>query len=106
MFFNVHSHRFFGPNLGKLWLMFKKHCKIGIQHIVKANKDRSYHFEGSLSGPSRGHYLGQVGCNINMANLAQIMTPEMFARNFFSSDEIPIFIVFSTNCVKKQTWPR
>ena len=40
------------------WLMFKNTVKIGISAHQKAKK----HFEGLLSGPSRGYYLVQVGC--------------------------------------------
>ena len=55
------------------------------------------HFEGSLSGPSRGQYLVQVGRVKKNANLDQVMTPEIFARNYFFSTkraETPMFIVF------------
>ena len=69
------------------------------------------HFEVLLSGPSRCYYLGQVDCILKMTNLAQIITPQICARNFFfqkKSAETPIFIVFfDKQCfVKKQTWPR
>ena len=53
------------------------------------------HFEGSLSGPSRGQYLVQVGGVSENANLDQIMTPQIFVRNFFFKKRVesPIFIV-------------
>ena len=55
------------------------------------------HFEVLLSGPSRFYYLGQVDCNLKMANLAQIITPQICARNICfkkKGAETPIFIVF------------
>ena len=55
------------------------------------------HFEVLLSGPSRCYYLGQVDCILKMTNLAQIITPQICARNLFfkkKSAETPIFIVF------------
>ena len=80
------------------------------------------HFEVLLSGPSRCYYLGQVDCILKMTNLAQIITPQNCARNFFfkkKSAETPIFIVFfdkqcfvknklgpDNNTSKGQTWPR
>ena len=95
---------FFAPFLAKFWLMFKKHYKIGISaHFQKQKKEKNDHFEGLLSGPSKGYYLGQVCCNIKMANLAQIITLQIFVHTFFSkkSAETPIFIVFFANSVKK-----
>ena len=43
------------------------------------------HFQGLLSGPSRGYYLDQVCCNINMANLPQMIPPppEIYVRDVF-----------------------
>ena len=78
------------------------------------------HFEVLLSGPSRCYYLGQVDCNLKMANLAQIITPQICARNLFQKNaETHIFIVFcdkqcfvksklgpDNNTSKGQTWPR
>ena len=54
------------------------------------------HFEVLLSGPSRCYYLGQVDCNLKMANLAQIITSQIRARNLFfkKGAEPPNFIVF------------
>ena len=45
-----------------------------------------------LSGPSRCYYLGQVECNLEMANLAQIITPQICARILFQKKgaETPI----------------
>ena len=80
------------------------------------------HFEVLLSGPSRCYYLGQVDCILKMTNLAQIITPQICARNFVfqkKSAETPIFIVFfykqcfvknklgpDNNTSKGQTRPR
>ena len=68
------------------------------------------HFEVLLSGPSRCYYLGQVDCNLKMANLAQIITPQIWRAIIFSkkSAETHIVIVFFDKqyFVKKQTWPR
>ena len=81
--------------------MFKNTMKIGISAHFQKQKNKKYHFEVLLSGPSRCYYLGQVDCNLKMANLAQIITPQICARNFFQkkSAETPIFIVFLTNSV-------
>ena len=62
------------------------------------------HFEVLLSGPSRCYCLGQVDCNLKMANLDQIITPQICARNFFQikSAENPYFIVlFDKQCFVK-----
>ena len=75
---------FFAPFFAKFWLMFKKHNKIGISAHFKKQKIEKMHFEVLLSGPSRCYYLCQVDCNLKMANLAQIRTPQICARNFFS----------------------
>ena len=80
------------------------------------------HFEVLLSGPSRCYYLGQVDCILKMTNLAQIITPQICARNFFFKKKVlkPLFfIVFfdkqcfvknklgpDNNTSKGQTWPR
>ena len=79
------------------------------------------HFEVLLSGPSRCYYLGQVDCILKMTNLAQIITPQICARNFFSNKKVlkPYFYsVFDKQCFVKnklgpdnntskgQTWPR
>ena len=108
---NMKSYRFFCPIFGQFWWMFKKHDKIGISaHFKKAKNWKKIHFEVLLSGPSGCYYLGQVDCNLKMANLAQIITPQICARNFFftKSVDTPIVIVFfDEQCfVKKQTWPR
>ena len=102
----------FGPIFDQIWFMFKQPCKIGISaHFWKPKtaKKRSL----ILSGPSRGYYLGQVCRNIKMANLAQVITPEVFARNFLSNKiaETPVFwqTVFSKNRLgpdpKPLKWP-
>ena len=94
-------------------MMFKKHYTNRYFSIfLKAkNWKKKMHFEVLLSGPSRCYYLGQVDCILKMTNLAQIITPQICARNFFfktESVETPIFIVFFWQTVfcKKQTWPR
>ena len=94
----------FAPFLANVWLMFKKHYKIGISaHSRKQKKGKKNdHFEGLLSGPSKGYYLGQVCCNIKMANLAQIITLQIFAHTFFVKKKCwkPYFnSVFSANSV-------
>ena len=55
---NVKSYRFFCCLLfGQIWLMFKKHHKIGISaHFQKQKND---HFERLLSGPSKGIFMLQ-----------------------------------------------
>ena len=43
--------------------IFKKHCKNRyFSTFFKSTKLQKNHFEGLLSGPSRGYYLVQVGC--------------------------------------------
>ena len=72
---------FWAPFLAKFELMFEKHCKNRyFSTFPKAKQRQNDHFEGLLSGPSKGYYLGQVCCNIQMANLAQIITLQMFAH--------------------------
>ena len=75
---------FFCPLFAKFWLMFKKHYKKRYFSTFLKTKKQKMHFEVLLSGPSRCYYLGQVDCNLKMANLAQIITPQICARNFFS----------------------
>ena len=66
--------------------MFKKHYKNRyFSTCSKAKKETNDHIEGLLSGPSKGYYLGQVCCNIKMADLAQIITLQIFAHTFFST---------------------
>ena len=90
--------------------MFKKHYKNRyFSTFSKATKND--HFEGLLSGPSKGYYLGQACCNIKMANLAQIITLQIFAHTLFffqkkKSAETPIFIVFFSANSVFFTWPR
>ena len=42
------------------------------------------------------YYLGQVDCNLKISNLAQIITPQICARNFFQKEsaETPILSCF------------
>ena len=93
---NVKSYLFFCPFFAKFWLMFKKHYKNRyFSKFLKAKKQKM-HFEVLLSGASRCYYLGQVDCIFKMTNLAQIITPQICARNFVSKEsaETPTFIVF------------
>ena len=55
--------------------------QIDLSARIQKQKQQKTPLSGVLSGPSRGCYLGQVSCNIKMANLAQIITPESFAHN-------------------------
>ena len=93
---NVKSYRFlFAPFLAKFWLMFEKHYKNRyFSTFSKAKAKKNDHFEGLLSGPSKGYYLGQVCCNIKMANLAQIITLQIFAHTFFFQKKVlkPLFL--------------
>ena len=62
---------------------FKKHCKNRcFNTFLKQTKARQIHFEGLLCGPSRGYYLVQVCCVLKMANLDQIITPEIVCAQF------------------------
>ena len=74
----------FFPFFGQILVdVHKNTIKIGISaHFQKQKRDKKDHFEGLLSGPSKGYYLGQVCCNIKMANLAQIITLQIFAHLF------------------------
>ena len=121
---NVKSYRFFCPIFCQILVDVQKHYKNRyFSTFLKAkNWKKKMHFEVLLSGPSRCYYLGQVDCNLKMANLAQIITPQICARNFVfkkKSAETPIFIVFfgkhcfvksklgpDNNTSKGQTWPR
>ena len=72
---------FFAPFFAKIWFMFKKHYKNRyFSTFSKAKKEK---------GPSKGYYLGQVCCNIKMANLAQIMTLQIFVHTFFFKKKVP-----------------
>ena len=85
---NVKSYRFFAPFLPNVGWCSKNTIK-------KQKNEKKIHFEVLLSGPSRCYYLGQVDCNLKMANLAQIITPQICARMFYQkSAEAPICIVF------------
>ena len=97
---------FFAPFLAKFWWMFKSTIKIGISaHFQKQTKKKNDHLEGLLSGPSKGYYLGQVRCNIKMANLAQIITLQMFAHTFFKKQKCwnPCFSSAFLQTVLKKT---
>ena len=81
---------FFRPFFGHILADVQKHYNIGISaRFLSKNKKMTI-----LKGSSKGYYLGQVCCNIKMANLAQMITLQIFARTFvFKSAETPIFIV-------------
>ena len=75
---------FLGPFFAKFWLMFKSTISIGISaHFIGQKMANTYHFEVLASGPSKCYYLGQVRCNLKIANLAQMLTPQICARDFF-----------------------
>ena len=81
------------PFFGQILVDVQKHYKIGIlAHFQKQKKEKNDHFQGLLSGPSKGYYLGQVCSNMKMANLAQIITLQIFVHTFFQkkSAETPI----------------
>ena len=79
----------FLPNIG--WCS-KTHYKNRDFGTLKKQKIKK-HFEVLLSGPSSCYYLGQVDCNLKMANLAQIITPQICAL-FQKMCWNPYFIVF------------
>ena len=83
---------FFASFFANFWLMFKKHYKN--RYFSKFLKAKKMHFEVLLSGPSRCYYLGQVDCILKMTNLAQIITPQICARNFFFQKKAlkPLFL--------------
>ena len=85
---------FFPPFFAQFWLMPKKHYKnTYFSTLFKATNWKKIHFEVLLSGPSRCYYLGQVDCNLKMANLAQIITPQICARNFSKKNVLkPLFL--------------
>ena len=114
---NVKSYRFFFGIFFFciFWLFFKKHYK---------NRHFSTFFEAKnykKNGIFESYYLVQVDCVLKNANLDQIITSNIFARNFFQKKraETPIFIVFlaigvleknklgpDSNFQKGQTWTR
>ena len=70
----------FCPFFAEFGLMFKKHCTNRyFSTFSKAKKENNDHAEGWLSGPSKGYYIGEVCCNIKLANLARIITLQFFA---------------------------
>ena len=72
----------FFPIFAKFWLMFKKHYKNGyFSTFLKTKKTKKCIL--------RCYYLGQVDCNLKMANLAQIIIPQICARNFFQKQKGP-----------------
>ena len=76
---------FFCPFFGPILVDVQKHYENRYFSTFLKQKKQKYHFEVLLSGPSRCYYLGQVDCNLKMANLAQIITPQVCARNFFQN---------------------
>ena len=112
---------FFAPFLPNFGWCSKNTIKLVSAHWWRQKIEKKIHFGVLLSGPSRCYYLGQVDCNLKMANLAQIITPQICARNFFSKKKCwnPYFIVLfdkqcfvknklgpDNNTSKGQTWPR
>ena len=92
---NVKSCRCVCPFLGQIWLMFTKTLlNRYFSTFLKAKNMKNDHFEGLLSGPSKGYYLGQVCCNIKMANMAQIISLQIFARTLFFQKKVlkPLFL--------------
>ena len=65
----------------------QKHCKIGVAALLRHKKAKNL----ILSGYS----LGQVCCNIKMANLPQIIDPDFSAQCFFKRNVLKhlLFIV-------------
>ena len=88
-FAKCESYCFLGCHFCQIWFMFNKHCKNRYFSTFLKAKKQKYHFEVLLSGPSRCYYLGQLDCNLKMTNLAQIITPQIRARNFFSKKKVP-----------------
>ena len=74
---------FFCPFFGQILVDVQKHYKNRYFGAFSKQKKKNDHFEGLLSGPSQSYYLGQVCCNIKMANLANLITLQIFARFFF-----------------------
>ena len=122
---NVKSYRFFfGIVLGIFWLFFKKHYKN--RHFSTFFEAKNYKknviFGSYYLVQVGSYYLVQVDCVLKNANLDQIITSKIFARNFFFKKkraETPMFIVFVGNrCFRKnklgpdnnfqkgQTWTR
>ena len=95
---NVKSYRLFLPmflpNFG--WCSKKHYKNRYFSTILKTKKCilRCYYLGqvGVIIWP-----MGQVDCNLKMANLAQIITPQICTRNFFSNQNVlkpHIFILF------------
>ena len=115
---------FFGIFLAFFWLFFKKHYKN--RHFSTFFEAKNYKKNGIFGSyylvQVGSYYLVQVDCVLKNANLDQIITSKIFARNFFSKNkraETPIFIVlFGNRCFRKnklgpdnnfqkgQTWTR
>ena len=94
---------FFCPFFGQNLVEVQKHYKNRYFSTFSKAKKKNDHFEGLLSGPSKGYYLGQVCCNIKMANLAQIITLQIFAHTFFVKQrpETLFYSVFVQTVFKK-----
>ena len=104
---------FFGIFWGIFWLFFKTHYKN--RHFSTFFEAKNYKKNGIFGSyylvQVGSYYLVQVDCVLKNANLDQIITSKIIARNFFFKKkraETPIFIVFFGNrCFrKKQTWTR
>ena len=106
------------------WVFFKKHYKN--RHFSTFFEAKNYKKNGIFGSyylvQVGSYYLGQVDCVLKNANLDQIITSKIFARNFFFQKKrakTPIFIVFlaigvleknklgpDNNFQKGQTWTR
>ena len=83
---------FWGHVLGKFWLMFKKHYKIGISALFKKQKKKMTIFKvnnwaklKSIIGPSWGSKKNQLGPIIDFENLRAFF---LFAKNVLK----PLFL--------------
>ena len=82
---NVKSYGFFVAIFWPIFLSFKqKTVKVGISSHFSEQKFTKNGIFGSYCLVQVGsYYLVQVGCVLKNANLDQIITPKIFARNFF-----------------------
>ena len=122
---NAKSYRFFLAFFGAFFGCFSKSTiKIGIlAHFSKQKITKNGIFGSYYLVQVGSYYLVQVDCVLKNANLDQIITSKIFARNFYFKKkraETPIFIVFlaigvlekknklgpDNNFQKGQTWTR
>ena len=98
--------------LAFFWLFFKKRYKNRhFSTFFEANNYKKNGIFGSYYLVQVGsYYLVQVDCVLKNANLDQIITSKIFARNFFSKKKglKPLFLWCFWQSVfnKKQTWTR